>query len=97
MSVRRRGRSAAPLAALAVAVAGRDQRCGHFVAHRPAVAASGQWEVADVTAAFRSCRVSRDPDRRYRVAVRVAALYDVHGNAPALEAVLADVPGWVPT
>jgi len=26
-------------------------------------------------------------------AVRVAALYDVHGNAPALEAVLADVDG----
>jgi len=25
--------------------------------------------------------------------VRVAALYDVHGNAPALDAVLADVPG----
>jgi len=25
--------------------------------------------------------------------VRVAALYDVHGNLPALEAVLADVPG----
>jgi predicted phosphodiesterase len=32
-------------------------------------------------------------DRRYRVAVRVAALYDIHGNAPALRAVLADVPG----
>src|SRR6476659_4993875 len=93
MSLRRRGRSAAPLAALAVAVAGRDQRCGHLVAHRPAVAASGQWEVVHLSPSpLRSCRVSRDRDRRYRVAVRVAALYDVHGNAPALEAVLADVP-----
>ena len=25
--------------------------------------------------------------------MRVAALYDIHGNAPALEAVLADVSG----
>ncbi len=31
--------------------------------------------------------------RRYRVPVRVAALYDIHGNLPALEAVLADVSG----
>ena len=35
----------------------------------------------------------RRAEPRYRVPVRVAALYDIHGNLPALEAVLADVSG----
>ena len=40
----------------------------------------------------RACRSSRCRRRRHRRrVVRVAALYDVHGNLPALEAVLAEV------
>jgi predicted phosphodiesterase len=41
-----------------------------------------------------AARESRDGEREevgYGGAVRIAALYDVHGNLPALEAVLADV------
>src|SRR5205814_6488374 len=43
--VRRRRRAAAPLAALAVAVARHDERRGHLVADGAAVAAAGEGEL----------------------------------------------------
>ena len=48
MRVGRRGGSAAPLAALAMAIAGLDERRRHLEADRAAVAATGEWQLGHV-------------------------------------------------
>jgi putative phosphoesterase len=38
-----------------------------------------------------SCRATTPPERAYSLSMRIALISDIHGNLPALEAVLADV------